>query len=324
MSRPDHHPPQRPAGRQRHHAPPVETASLGVWVDVGTRNERAEVNGVAHLLEHMAFKGTRDAAPPATSPRRSRRSAAINAYTTREHTAYYARVLEDDVAAGARPDRPTCCSTRRSTEASSRRSAPSCCRRSGRPRTRPTTSSSTSSGRRLPRPADRPADPGARRIVAACRARRWSITWRRHYGPPAGAGRRRPVEHDRLVDLAERLFRDLPARDRAGRPSPRAMPAATASSTATISSRSISASPVEGVPYHDPDSLSPLQVLSTALGGGMSSRLFQEVRENRGLCYSVFSFASAYADTGLLGIYAGTDPEDRRADAGGGRRDRGS
>ena len=66
---------------------------------------------------------------------------------------------------------------------------------------------------------------------------------------------------------------------------------------------------VEGVPYHHPDHFA-LQVLSTALGGGMSSRLFQEARENRGLCYSVFSFASAYADTGQLGVYAGTDPED--------------
>ena len=66
---------------------------------------------------------------------------------------------------------------------------------------------------------------------------------------------------------------------------------------------------VEGLPYHHPDHFA-LQVLSTALGGGMSSRLFQEARENRGLCYSIFSFASAYADTGQLGVYAGTDPED--------------
>ena len=66
---------------------------------------------------------------------------------------------------------------------------------------------------------------------------------------------------------------------------------------------------MEGLPYHHPDHFA-LQVLSTALGGGMSSRLFQEARENRGLCYSIFSFASAYADTGQLGVYAGTDPED--------------
>src|SRR6202166_1265696 len=77
--------------------PWVETVSLGVWVDVGTRNEPAEINGVSHLLEHMAFKGT---------ARRSARRIAeeieavgghLNAYTSREQTAYYARVLSDDV-----------------------------------------------------------------------------------------------------------------------------------------------------------------------------------------------------------------------------------
>ena len=109
---------------------------------------------------------------------------------------------------------------------------------------------------------------------------------------------------------AERLFGDLPATDAGDVAAAGALLAAAAgSSTAPISSRSISASAVEGVPYHHPDHFA-LQVLSTALGGGMSSRLFQEARENRGLCYSIFSFASAYADTGQLGVYAGTDPED--------------
>src|SRR5215831_4508070 len=75
----------------------VETAAVGVWVGVGTRHETAAINGIAHLLEHMAFKGTE---------RRSARDIAeeieavggyLNAYTTREHTAYYARVLADHV-----------------------------------------------------------------------------------------------------------------------------------------------------------------------------------------------------------------------------------
>ena len=83
----------------------VETASLGVWVGVGTRHEPAAINGVAHLLEHMAFKGTE---------RRSARDIAeeieavgghLNAYTSRENTAYYAKVLADDRAAGARHPR---------------------------------------------------------------------------------------------------------------------------------------------------------------------------------------------------------------------------
>ena len=76
--------------------PHVETASLGVWVGVGTRNERAEVNGVAHLVEHMVFKGT----PTRTAFDISEQIEAVgghmNAYTTREHTAYYAKVLKED------------------------------------------------------------------------------------------------------------------------------------------------------------------------------------------------------------------------------------
>ena len=132
----------------------------------------------------------------------------------------------------------------------------------------------------------------------------------RHYGPKrlvfAGAGK---LEHARLVELAERLFGELPATDGRDRRSRRATAAAARSSIAPTSSRCTCAWPCEGLPYHHPDHFA-LQVLSTALGGGMSSRLFQEARENRGLCYSIFSFASAYADTGQLGVYAGTDPED--------------
>jgi predicted Zn-dependent peptidase len=132
----------------------------------------------------------------------------------------------------------------------------------------------------------------------------------RHYGPArlvfSGAGK---VEHDRLVDLASRLFGELP--NAAGEP---AEPARYRAGTRRVERRPDLEQvhlclAVEGVPYHDPDHF-PLQVLSTALGGGMSSRLFQEARENRGLCYSIFSFAAAHADTGQLGVYAGTDPED--------------
>ena len=66
---------------------------------------------------------------------------------------------------------------------------------------------------------------------------------------------------------------------------------------------------LEGVPQRDP-SIYSLQVFTNVLGGGMSSRLFQEVREIRGLCYAVYAFHAAYADTGMLGVYAGTDASD--------------
>ncbi len=75
----------------------VETASIGVWVDVGTRDEPAEINGVAHLLEHMAFKGTERRSARAIAEEIETVGGHLNAYTSREHTAYYARVLKGDV-----------------------------------------------------------------------------------------------------------------------------------------------------------------------------------------------------------------------------------
>ena len=131
----------------------------------------------------------------------------------------------------------------------------------------------------------------------------------RNYGPEhlvlSAAGK---VEHERLVDLTDRLFGDMPA-GAGERPEPARYGGGTRIERRPDLEQVHVCLAVEAVPYHHPDHFA-LQVLSTALGGGMSSRLFQEARENRGLCYSVFSFASAYADTGQLGVYAGTDPED--------------
>ncbi|HKW53816.1 MAG TPA: pitrilysin family protein, partial [Stellaceae bacterium] len=76
----------------------VETVSLGVWVDVGTRHEPAEINGVAHLLEHMAFKGTERRSSLAIAAEIEAVGGHLNAYTSREHTAYYAKVLKEDTA----------------------------------------------------------------------------------------------------------------------------------------------------------------------------------------------------------------------------------
>ena len=150
---------------------------------------------------------------------------------------------------------------------------------------------------------------GPEEIVAAMPREAMIDYMARHYGPSrlvlAGAGR---IEHARLVDLAGRLFGSLPATVGAA-----AVPANYVGGTRIERRPDLEqvhlCLAVEAVPYHHPDHF-VLQVLSTALGGGMSSRLFQEARENRGLCYSVFSFASAYADTDQLGVYAGTDPED--------------
>jgi predicted Zn-dependent peptidase len=130
----------------------------------------------------------------------------------------------------------------------------------------------------------------------------------RYYGPKrmvlAAAGK---IEHDRVVDLGERLFRELPA---AG--DDQGEHAEYRGGERREERELEQAHLLLGLPafaYTD-DDFYALQVLSAMLGGGMSSRLFQEVREKRGLAYSIFSFASCYRDTGFLGIYAGTGEQE--------------
>ncbi|MFZ1425760.1 MAG: pitrilysin family protein [Geminicoccaceae bacterium] len=289
--------------------PRLQTASLGVWVDVGTRYEPAEVNGVAHMLEHMAFKGTERRSARAIAEEIERVGGSLNAYTSREHTAYYARILAGDVDLAADiladilqhsafdPD-----------ELEKERHV--VLQEIGQVKDTPDDLVFD-----LLQEASYPDQPMGRAIlgpeeIVAVMPREAMIDYMaRHYGPSrlvfAGAGR---VEHARLVDLAGRLFGSLPATVGAA-----AVPANYVGGTRIERRPDLEqvhlCLAMEAVPYHHPDHF-VLQVLSTALGGGMSSRLFQEARENRGLCYSVFSFASAYADTGQLGVYAGTDPED--------------
>jgi predicted Zn-dependent peptidase len=293
--------------------PRLQTASLGVWVDVGTRYEPAEVNGVAHLLEHMAFKGTATRSARAIAEEIERVGGSLNAYTSREHTAYYARILAGDVelAADLLAD-----ILQHSTfeEAELEKERHVVLQEIGQVKDTPDDLVFD-----LLQEASYPDQPmgrailGPEEIVKAMPREALVDYMARHYGPRrlilSAAGK---VEHERLLDLAGRLFGDLPAAAGVGEPAP---PARYADGGAVRVERRPDLEQVhwclgvEGVPYRHEDHFA-LQVLSTALGGGMSSRLFQEARENRGLCYSIFSFASAYADTGQLGVYAGTDPED--------------
>lgn len=290
--------------------PRLQTASLGVWVDVGTRYEPAEVNGVAHLLEHMAFKGTGRRTARAIAEEIERVGGSLNAYTSREHTAYYARILAGDIelAADILADILQH-STFDPAELEKERHV--VLQEIGQVKDTPDDLVFD-----LLQEACYPDQPmgrailGPEAIVAAMPRDALIDYMARHYGPGrlvvAAAGK---IEHERLVDLAARLFSTLPAGSGEAAPPARYRGGGTVIDRRPDLEQVHLCLAVEGVPYHHEDHYA-LQVLSTALGGGMSSRLFQEARESRGLCYSVFSFASAYADTGTLGVYAGTDPED--------------
>jgi predicted Zn-dependent peptidase len=289
--------------------PWVETASIGVWVDVGARYEPAAVNGVAHMLEHMAFKGTRSRSARRIAEEIESVGGALNAYTSREHTAYYARVLASDVplAAGLIADILQH-STFEPQELEKERHV--VLQEIGETKDTPDDFVFD-----LFQEVAYPDQPMGRSIlgpeaVVAALPREALIEYMaRHYGPSrlvlAGAGK---VEHERLVELADGIFRELP--DTTGEA---AEPARYVGGTRIEWRKDLEQVHLclgwQGLPLRDPDYWA-LQVLSTALGGGMSSRLFQECRENRGLCYTISSFCSAYADTGLVGIYTGTGADD--------------
>ena len=260
-------------------------ASLGVWVDVGTRHEPAEVNGVAHMLEHMAFKGTR--APLGPRHRRGDRE------RRRQPQRLYRRASTPPTTPGAEGGRgarastcsPTSCSTRRSIPTSCSASAASSCRRSARRTTRPTTWSSTSSrttafpGQPLGRPVL-----GTAEIVAAM-PRDGSVDYMaRHYGPQqhGAVGGRAGSSTTSSSSSAERLFRRAAAH--AGRCRRRCR-ARYVGGDGREDARSRAGASRAGLRGHR---LSRSRLLRARrcsrplLGGGMSSRLFQEVaREAR-------------------------------------------
>ncbi|MDO5613304.1 MAG: pitrilysin family protein [Paracoccus sp. (in: a-proteobacteria)] len=284
--------------------PGLHSATVGVWVNAGGRDERAEQNGIAHFLEHMAFKGT---------PRRSAIQIAeaiedvggyINAYTSRDVTAYYARVLDSDVdlAFDVISDivlNPLFDDREIEVERGV---------------------ILQEIGQALDTPDDvifdwlqEAAYPGqamGRTILgpAHCVTRfgRADLSGfvAEHYGPGqmivAAAG---AVDHDRITRLAEAAFGHLPAIDSGTREAARWQGGELRRQKKLEQAHFALA--LEGPSYLAPD-FYPAQIFSSALGGGMSSRLFQKIREERGLCYTIFAQSGFHDDTGMMTIYAGT------------------
>lgn len=290
------------------HMPGLHSAALGIWIGAGGRNERAEQNGIAHFLEHMAFKGTTSRTPLQIAEAIEDVGGYINAYTSRDVTAYYARVLEDDVdlAFDVISDivlNPIFDGREIEVERGV---------------------ILQEIGQALDTPDDiifdwlqeaaYPDQPMGRTILGP--AERVSRFDRQdlagfvaeNYGPgqmivsAAGA-----VDHDRIVKLAEAAFGHL---------SPVIQPAREAARWQGLETRQVKpleqahfALALEGPGYLAPDFYAA-QIFSSALGGGMSSRLFQKLREERGLCYTIFAQSGFHDDTGMLTIYAGTGAED--------------
>ncbi len=286
------------------HMPGLQSASIGIWVAAGGRHERIEQNGIAHFLEHMAFKGTARRSALQIAEAIEDVGGYLNAYTSREVTAYYARVLAADVPLaldvigdillnpvfdadeievergvilqeiGQAHDTPDDVIFDWLQEESYR---------------------DQPLGRTILGPVER---------VKAFTRDDLAGFVSEHYGPEqmilsaAGA-----VDHDLLVKLAETMFGHMQPGGAA-----RAKPAQFIGGEVRKSKdleQAHFALAFESPGYRD-DAIYTAQIYSSALGGGMSSRLFQEIREARGLCYTIFAQTGAYADTGTTTIYAGT------------------
>ncbi|WP_170449233.1 M16 family metallopeptidase [Ruegeria arenilitoris] len=287
--------------------PGLQSAAIGIWVTAGGRHERIEQNGIAHFLEHMAFKGTERRSALQIAEAIEDVGGYINAYTSREVTAYYARVLKDDVALamdvigdivlnpvfdpreievergvilqeiGQAHDTPDDVIFDWLQEQSYR---------------------DQPLGRTILGPTER---------VSAFSRDDLSAFVAEHYAPDqmilsaAGA-----VDHDQLMKLAEEMFGHLQPR-KGLLPEPARFTGGEARRDKALEQAHFALA-LESPGYRN-DEIYTAQIYSTALGGGMSSRLFQEVRETRGLCYTIFAQTGAYADTGTTTIYAGTSAD---------------
>ncbi|HSF93777.1 MAG TPA: pitrilysin family protein [Thermohalobaculum sp.] len=288
--------------------PGVASASLGVWVDAGSRHETEAENGIAHFLEHMAFKGT--------SRRNARQIAEeiedvggfLNAYTSRERTAYYARVLSADVPL-AMDIIADILRDSRLAEADIEVERHVILQEIGQALDTPddiifdwlqeTAFPGQPMGRAILGPTERVRNFGRADLGGFIG---------QHYHPGrmilAAAGE---IDHDRIMRLAEGYYGDMPA-----------SAPVTAEPARFSGGEHRVVKPLEQAhvalalpsPSFRDDAYHAAQILSVALGGGMSSRLFQEARENRGLCYTIFAQCSAWTDSGMMTVYAGTGEEE--------------
>ncbi|MGO8915700.1 MAG: M16 family metallopeptidase [Stellaceae bacterium] len=286
----------------------VETVSIGVWVDVGTRHEPAQINGVAHLLEHMAFKGTERRSALDIAAEIEAVGGHLNAYTSREHTAYYAKVLKENVplAVDILAD-----ILQRSVfdPKELERERTVILQEIGQANDTPDDiifdlfQERAFPDQAMGRPVLGRAD-----IIRRIDRDTVAGYMRRHYAASgmllAAAGN---VDHRELVRLAEAAFAGLPASRIAHSEPARYVGGELREERDLEQVHVVLGFP--GFPFGDADYYAA-SVVSSALGGGMSSRLFQEIREKRGLVYAIYSFTHAYSDGGLFGVYAGTGEEE--------------
>jgi predicted Zn-dependent peptidase len=284
--------------------PHLMSAALGVWVNCGARHEASSEAGLSHLLEHMAFKGTSTRSAKDIATEIEAVGGDINAYTSREQTAFHARVLKDDVGLALDMIADILIhSTFEEGELEREREV--IIQEIGQ-----TSDTPDDLVFDYLQEASYPGQPmgwpifGSEKTVAGFSRDDLVSFMGRHYRAGAmmliasGA-----VDHAAMVEAGARLF--APLAEGTERESLPAEFKGGDMRTLDDLEQAHLAFAFPGVASADPDAITA-QVFATALGGGMSSRLFQEAREKRGLCYSIYAFSHSYRDTGMIGVYSGT------------------
>lgn len=287
--------------------PHVETASIGIWVKCGARTELFDESGAAHFLEHMAFKGTKTRSAKQIAETIEAVGGYLNAYTSREATAYYAHVMKEDVPLALDILQDILNDPTFDPEEFEKEREVIL----------------QEIGQSYDTPDDiifdyfqevaYPDQPMGRPILGpTSNIRSFSKEtiinfMEQHYCPSkmvlAAAGN---VNHESLCKLAEGYFAHRQAL------SSQQAVAAQYKGGHFYENRSLEQAHVvlgmESISSYSPDYYA-MSTYASILGDGMSSRLFQEIREKRGLVYSIYSFNSSYSDTGTFGVYAGCDPK---------------
>jgi len=290
------------------HMPYVRSVSMGVWVDVGARDESPSENGLSHLIEHMIFKGTRRRSAYDIAKEFDAIGGHTNAFTSFETTCYHAKVMDtrlesmvdilSDIFLNSVFD-----------PLEIERERPVILQEIGMSEDNPEDYLQTLAGRAVW--GDTPLGRsilGTRENVSGFTSQDVRHFFKRLYQPEriliSAAGN---LDHHQFVALIREGFEKIGPGN--GFPARTAPPIRSGTG---IFHRDLEQEHLcintPGIAISDPRRFA-FSVLNTILGGNMSSRLFQEIREQRGLAYSVYSFASSYMDNGLFGLYAGVSPE---------------
>ncbi|MHB9003807.1 MAG: M16 family metallopeptidase [Coriobacteriia bacterium] len=286
----------------------VRSVALGIWFAVGSRDESPAEAGMSHFMEHMMFKGTPSMTAAEISELFDGLGAELNAFTSKEYTCYYARVVDEHV--------PTAMTTLSDMVVNSLLADEACeserqvvIEEIARMEDTPDDRVHEMFGRALwpTHPIGLPIL-GNRETVGGFDNAQATTFRARHYLTGncvvAAAGN---VEHEAVVALVRESLA-LPHGPRSERPEALAVSATSVEMLEKETEQTHIIYGTAAMNAHHKDRFA-LSVMDSVFGGGMSSRLFQEIREKRGLVYSVYSFPALYQDTGSYAVYAGTRPE---------------